>query len=439
MPVFPFFVINLLMGLTAIRTRTFYWVSQAGMLLGTIVYVNAGTQLAKIASLSGILSPALVGSFALLGIFPLIAKKLTERLRMNKVYAGWNRPARFDRNLIVIGAGSAGLVSAYIAAAVKAKVTLVEKHKLGGDCLNTGCVPSKALIRSAKLLSHMRRSREFGIREARAEFDFAEVMERVQRVIKTVEPHDSAERYTELGVDVIEGTAKIVSPWEVDITRDGRRDAAPQPRAAIVIAAGARPFVPPIPGIEDVGYLTSDTVWNLRQLPRRLVVLGGGPIGSELTQTFARLGAKVTQVEMAPRILMREDPEVSELVTQRFRAEGIDVLVDHKAKQFVIENGEKILIAEHDRPGRAHSLRRPAGGRRPGGEPEGLWPGGTGHLRRPAPSKPTNSCKRNFPTSTPPATSPGRISSRIPRRIRPGTRPSMRCSIRSRSSAPTTR
>jgi pyruvate/2-oxoglutarate dehydrogenase complex dihydrolipoamide dehydrogenase (E3) component len=281
-----------------------------------------------------------------LGIFPLIAKKITEHLRMKKVYAGWKRPPRFERNLIVIGAGSAGLVTAYIAAAVKAKVTLVEKHQLGGDCLNTGCVPSKALIRSAKLLSHMRRSREFGIREAKAEFDFADVMERVQNVIKAVEPHDSAERYTELGVDVIEGTAKIVSPWEVEITRTNGAAQRLSTRA-IVIAAGARPFVPPIPGIEEVGYLTSDTVWKLRRLPRRLVVLGGGPIGSELTQTFARLGAKVTQVEMAPRILMREDPEVSELVTQRFRAEGIAVLVDHKAKQCVIEQGEKILIAEH--------------------------------------------------------------------------------------------
>ncbi|MEK7435341.1 MAG: FAD-dependent oxidoreductase [Pseudomonadota bacterium] len=346
-PVFPFFVINLLMGLTTLPTRTFYWVSQVGMLLGTIVYVNAGTQLAKIESLSGILSPALLASFALLGIFPLIAKKITERLRTAKVYAGWKKPLRYERNLIVIGAGSAGLVSAYIAAAVKAKVTLVEKHKLGGDCLNTGCVPSKALIRSAKLLSHMRRSPEFGIREATAKFDFAEVMERVQNVIKTVEPHDSAERYTELGVDVVEGTAKIVSPWEVEITR---KDGAVQRLStrSIVIAAGARPFVPPIPGIEETGYLTSDSVWNLRQLPRRLVVLGGGPIGAELTQTFARLGAEVTQVEMAPRILIREDPEVSELVTQRFRAEGIAVLVNHKAKQFVVEQGEKILIAEHE-------------------------------------------------------------------------------------------
>ncbi|MBK5106089.1 MAG: FAD-dependent oxidoreductase, partial [Burkholderiales bacterium] len=345
-PLFPFFVINLVMGLTAIRTRIFYWVSQAGMLLGTIVYVNAGTQLAKIESLSGILSPAIVASFALLGIFPLLAKKITERVRTNKVYAGWNKPRRFERNLIVIGAGSAGLVTSYIAAAVKARVTLVEKHKLGGDCLNTGCVPSKALIRSARLLAHMRRSREFGIRDARAEFDFAEVMERVQRVIKTVAPHDSAERYTELGVEVIEGTAKIVSPWEVEVTRnDGERERLTT--RSIVIATGARPFVPPIPGIEDVGYLTSDTVWDLRQLPRRLVVLGGGPIGSELTQTFARLGAEVTQVEMAPRILIREDPEVSELVAQHFRAEGIAVLVNHKAKQFVVEGGEKILVAEY--------------------------------------------------------------------------------------------
>ena len=346
-PAFPFFVINLLMGLTPMKTRTFYWVSQLGMLAGTLVYVNAGTQLAKIESLSGILSPGLLGSFVLLGIFPLIAKKIIEAIAAKKVYAGWQKPAHFDRNLLVIGGGSAGLVTAYIAAAVKAKVTLVEKHKLGGDCLNTGCVPSKALIRSAKLLSHIRRAPEFGIRDARADFDFAEVMQRVQRIIQTVEPHDSAERYTSLGVEVIEGTAKMVSPWEVDIVRNDGRNERLSARS-IVIAAGARPFVPPIPGIEEVGYLTSDTVWELRQLPARLVVLGGGPIGSELTQAFARLGAKVTQVEMAPRLLMREDPEVSELVAERFRAEGIAVLLEHKAKQFVIEGGEKILIAEHE-------------------------------------------------------------------------------------------
>ena len=257
----------------------------------------------------------------------------------------WKKPARFDRNLVVIGAGSAGLVSAYIATAVKAKVTLIERHRMGGDCLNTGCVPSKALIRSARLLSHMRRSREFGIRSASAEFDFAEVMERVRQVIREIEPHDSIERYTGLGVEVVQGSARITSPWSVDIeTPDGKRTLTTR---SIIIATGARPFVPPIPGIDAIDYLTSDNVWDLREMPRRLVVLGGGPIGCELTQTFARLGANVTQVEMMPRLMLREDPEVSRLVAQRFQAEGVTVLTDHTAKQFVVENGEKILIAEH--------------------------------------------------------------------------------------------
>jgi pyruvate/2-oxoglutarate dehydrogenase complex dihydrolipoamide dehydrogenase (E3) component/uncharacterized membrane protein YdjX (TVP38/TMEM64 family) len=350
-PVFPFFMINLLMGLTPMPAATFYWVSQVGMLAGTLVYVNAGTQLAGISGLSGILSPGLIASFALLGIFPLIAKKIVDGIKARKVYARWTRPKRFDRNLIVIGGGSAGLVTAYIAAAVKAKVTLIEKHRLGGDCLNTGCVPSKALLRSAKFLSHVARAQELGCRSASADFSFGEVMERVQRIIRQVEPHDSVERYTGLGVDVIEGSAKIVSPWEVEITRHNGATERMSTRS-IVIAAGARPFVPPIPGIEEVGYLTSDTVWNLRELPRRLVVLGGGPIGCELTQAFARFGAglgnTVTQVEMLPRLMMREDPDVSELVAQRFRTEGIDVLLNHKAGQFVVENGEKILVAEHE-------------------------------------------------------------------------------------------
>jgi dihydrolipoamide dehydrogenase len=345
-PVFPFFVINLLMGLTTIRASTFYWVSQLGMLLGTAVYVNVGTQLAQVESLRGVLSPGLLVSFVLLGVFPLIAKKIVDRLKARKVYARWadRQPASFDYNMVVIGAGSAGLVSAYIAAATKAKVALIEKHQMGGDCLNTGCVPSKALIRSAKLLSHIARSREFGI-EAQAKFDFADVMERVQRVISAIEPHDSVERYTGLGVECIEGAARITSPWTVDV----QSAAGPKTLTTknIVIAAGARPFVPPIPGLDDVGYLTSDTVWNLKALPRRLVVLGGGPIGCELTQAFARFGSHVTQVEMLPRIMMREDPEISAMVTRRFEAEGIRVLTEHRARQFVIENGEKVLVAEH--------------------------------------------------------------------------------------------
>jgi pyruvate/2-oxoglutarate dehydrogenase complex dihydrolipoamide dehydrogenase (E3) component/uncharacterized membrane protein YdjX (TVP38/TMEM64 family) len=338
-PAFPFFLINLAMGLTPIRTWTFYWVSQAGMLAGTLVYVYAGTTLGEFR-----ISVELLLAFALLGIFPLIAKKVLDAIKARRVYAKWPRPGRFDRNLVVIGAGSAGLVSAYIAAAVKAKVTLIERHKMGGDCLNTGCVPSKALIRSAKLLAHIKRSREFGVRQASADFDFADVMERVQKVIRTVEPHDSVERYSGLGVECLRGEAKITSPWSVEVkTPEGTRTLTTR---AIVIAAGARPFVPPIPGIAEVGCLTSDTVWNLRKLPRRLIVLGGGPIGSELTQCFARFGSQVTQVEMLPRILPREDPEISEMVTERFRAEGVNVLVNHKATRFTTENGEKVMIAE---------------------------------------------------------------------------------------------
>ena len=341
-PAFPFFVINLAMGLTPIRTWTYYWVSQVGMIPGTIVYVNAGTQLAAIETLAGILSPGLIASFTLLGLFPLIARKIVDAVKARRVYRKWQRPRRYDRNMIVIGAGSAGLVASYIAAAVKAKVTLIEKHRMGGDCLNTGCVPSKALIRTAKFLSHVKRAPEFGVGEASAKLKFAEAMDRVQKVIREIEPHDSVERYTGLGVECISGEAKIVSPWEIEV--NGQRMST----RSIVIAAGARPFVPPIPGIDQAGYLTSDTVWELRELPPRLVVLGGGPIGCELAQTFARLGSKVTQVEMLPRIMIREDPEISDMVMQRFVQEGIDVRVGHKAKQFLVENGEKALICEHD-------------------------------------------------------------------------------------------
>ena len=348
MPAFPFFVINLVMGLTKMRTWTFFWVSQLGMLAGTIVYVFAGQKLGEISSLKGILSPGLIGAFVLLGVFPLIAKKIIDGIKSRKVYAQWadRKPTKYDRNVVVIGAGSAGLVTSYIAAAVKAQVTLVEKHKMGGDCLNTGCVPSKALIRSAKLLNHISRAKEFGIASASAQWDFAEVMERVQKIVNDIEPHDSVERYTGLGVDCVQGTAKILTPWEVEITKD---DGSKQKLTTknIVIAAGARPFVPPIPGLAEANPLTSDNIWNLRKLPKRLVVLGGGPIGSELTQCFARFGSKVTQVEMMPRIMIREDIEVSKIVEAKFRAEGVDVLTSHKALRVITEGGEKILVVEH--------------------------------------------------------------------------------------------
>ena len=344
-PVFPFWLINLLMGLTPIGAGRFYLVSQVGMLAGTAVYVGAGTQLAAIASPGDILSPGLLGSFVLLGVFPLLARGIVDWLQKRKVYAGWPKPARFDRNLIVIGAGAGGLVSAYIAAAVKAKVTLIEGHRMGGDCLNTGCIPSKALIRSAKMASQIRAAGRFGFTNASGKVDFSAIMQRVQAVIRAVEPHDSVARYTGLGVEVLQGHARLLTPWSVEITlADGSKQTLTT--RSIVIAAGARPFVPPIPGIEDTGYLTSDTVWSLAELPERLVVLGGGPIGSELAQSFARLGAAVTQVEMAPRILAREDPEVSAMVTASLQADGVKVLTGHQAVRAEIVAGEKRLIVK---------------------------------------------------------------------------------------------
>jgi pyruvate/2-oxoglutarate dehydrogenase complex dihydrolipoamide dehydrogenase (E3) component/uncharacterized membrane protein YdjX (TVP38/TMEM64 family) len=335
-PVVPFFLINLLMGLTRMKVWTYYWVSQIGMLAGTAVYVNAGTQLAQLDSLQGILSPALLGSFVLLGIFPLIARRIVAAVQKRKVYARWadQRPQTFDRNLIVIGGGAGGLVSAYIAAAVKAKVTLIEVHKMGGDCLNYGCVPSKALIKSAKLAHQMRHASNYGLSDSAPSFSFKAVMQRVHDVIKAIEPHDSIERYTGLGVEVLQGYGKLVNPWTVEVALN---DGTTQRLTArsIVIAAGARPSVPPLPGLDDVGYVTSDTLWDefaqLDEVPKRLVVLGGGPIGCELAQSFARLGSHVTQVEMGARIMVREDEEVSELAKASLEADGVQVLTGHKA------------------------------------------------------------------------------------------------------------
>jgi pyruvate/2-oxoglutarate dehydrogenase complex dihydrolipoamide dehydrogenase (E3) component/uncharacterized membrane protein YdjX (TVP38/TMEM64 family) len=351
-PVVPFFLINLLMGLTRMKVWTYYWVSQIGMLAGTAVYVNAGTQLAQLDSLQGILSPALLGSFVLLGIFPLIARRIVAAVQKRKVYAPWadQRPKTFDRNLIVIGGGAGGLVSAYIAAAVKAKVTLIEAHKMGGDCLNYGCVPSKALIKSAKLAHQMRHASNYGLSDAAPSFSFKAVMQRVHDVIAAIEPHDSIERYTGLGVEVLQGYGRLVNPWTVEVALN---DGTTQRLTArsIVIAAGARPFVPPLPGLDDVGYVTSDTLWDefakLDEVPKRLVVLGGGPIGCELAQSFARLGSHVTQVEMGARLMAREDVEVSELAKASLEADGVQVLTGYKALRCEMVDGEKTLVVEH--------------------------------------------------------------------------------------------
>ena len=340
-PAFPFFLINLAMGLTRLPVRTYWWVSQLGMLPGTLVFVNAGRELGQLDSLSGILSPGLLGAFVLLGVFPLIARKLLGLIQARRVYAGWDKPKTFDRNLVVIGAGAGGLVSSYIAAAVKAKVSLIEKHQMGGDCLNTGCVPSKALLRSAKLANELKKGEALGFTGVQGTVDFPAVMERIQRVIADIEPHDSVERYTGLGVDVIQGAAKILTPWTVEVngqTLSSRN---------LIIAAGARPLVPNIPGLDQLQAYTSDSIWSLRQQPRWMLVLGGGPIGCELAQAFQRLGTQVIQVELSDRLLPREDAPASEAVMASLRADGVDLRLRHQAERFEVVDGETRMIARN--------------------------------------------------------------------------------------------
>ena len=344
-PVFPFFAVNLVMGLTRIPTLTYMWVSQLGMLLGTVVYVNAGTQLARIESLSGIASPAVLGSFVLLGIVPWLAKAIIGAIKRRRVYAGFTRPKAFDRNLVVIGAGSAGLVSSLIAATVKARVTLVEAHQMGGDCLNTGCVPSKAIIKSAKVAHQMRHAEKYGLAAQQPEVPFKAVMARVLETIRTIEPHDSVERYEGLGVDVVKGYARIIDPWTVEIARNDGGTQRLTTRS-IIIASGAEPVVPDIPGIAESGYVTSETLWTtfaeLDEAPRRIAVLGGGPIGCELSQAFARLGSAVTQIERGDRVLAREDDDVSAIARASLEEAGVRVLTGHKA----VRIEDRTLIAE---------------------------------------------------------------------------------------------
>ncbi|MEG1832969.1 MAG: FAD-dependent oxidoreductase [Burkholderiaceae bacterium] len=338
-PAFPFWLVNLAMGLTRMKPLTYLWVSQLGMLPATVVYTWAGTQLGAFK-----LSAGLILAFVALGLLPLAAKRGLDALRARRVVSRWSQPARFDFNLVVIGAGAAGLVSSLIAAATRAKVALVERHRMGGDCLNTGCVPSKTLIRTARLLRDVSRHQALGVPSARATPDFGAAMERVRRAIKTIAPHDSVERYTGLGVEVVQGSARITSPWTVEVqTAEGPRTLTTK---AIVIATGARPVVPPIPGIDLVGYLTSETLWDLRENPGHLLLLGAGPIGCELAMALSRLGVTVTLLDQGPRVLPREDDEVSALVRERLAAEGVKVRTSYRAKAFIIDGDEKMLVAD---------------------------------------------------------------------------------------------
>jgi len=336
-PVFPFWVVNVAMGLTPIKALPYYLVSQLGMFPATVIYVNAGRELAKLTSSGDILSPTLFFSLSLLGIFPLVAKRSIDAIKARRVLRRYDRPRQFDRDIVVIGGGSAGLVSAYLAATLRAKVTLIEEQKMGGDCLNTGCVPSKTLLRTARLIHEIRHAERFGLDQATEKHTLANVMQKVRESITAIEPHDSVERYTKLGVDVRLGKGYILSPYEVRI-----KDETLTTRN-IVVATGASPCVPKIEGLAPEHFSTSDTVWNLQQFPRKLVVMGGGPVGCELAQAFARLGSEVTIVEMLPRLLHHEDPDISERVYSSFVQEGIHVRLGQRAVAVKTDSGETRL------------------------------------------------------------------------------------------------
>ncbi|UWU16920.1 FAD-dependent oxidoreductase (plasmid) [Rhizobium sullae] len=327
-PVIPFFLVNLAMGLTRMPVRTFAWVSQLGMLPGTIVYVNAGKQLASVQTAGDILSPRIILAFAALAALPFVAKVGSNWWSRRNALRNWRQPDRFDYNLIVVGAGSAGLVTAYIAATARARVALIEQGEMGGDCLNTGCVPSKALIRSAKLSKEGAHPERLGLK-GHLEPDYPAIMRRIERVIARVAPHDSAERYRDLGVDVVKGHARIADPWTVEV--DGRRMTARR----LVIATGAEPAIPPIPGLADVEPLTSETLWGLRERPDRLLIVGGGAIGCELAQSFARLGCQTTIVEALPRLLAGEDEDVSEAIRGLLLADDVTIITGASVGSFV--------------------------------------------------------------------------------------------------------
>ena len=324
-PAIPFFAVNLLAGLTQLPLRRFYLASQIGMFPATLIYVNAGASLATLGHHGAILTPRLITGLLLLAALPIAAPRLRDMFSARRLYAKWPRPKKFDRNLVVIGAGAAGLVSAYVASAVRAKVTLIEQSHMGGDCLNTGCVPSKALLHAAKHGSN-----------------FAQARAAVKAAVDGIAPHDSVARYAGLGVDVRQGRAMIESPWCVSV--DGNKITT----RAIIIAAGAQPFVPPIPGLAGCPYATSETLWDIAALPARLTILGGGPIGCEMAQAFARLGSAVTLLEMADRLLLREDDEVSAAMTTALRRDGVTVLTGHRAAEILHDTNGYSLRAEQD-------------------------------------------------------------------------------------------
>lgn len=328
-PVFPFFLINLVMGITPMKARTFFLASYIGMLPAISVFIFAGKSFATIQSPSDIFSWKVFLLFTLIGFFPLLTKWILEKWRIVKLYRPYKKPSSFDYDSVVIGGGSAGLVSAMITTTLRAKAALIEKHKMGGDCLNTGCIPSKALIEAAK------HAEKTGVRPP-----FADVMKKVDAAREAIAPHDSVERFTGLGVDCFQGDARVLSPFEIEV--NGKVLTTKN----IILATGARPKIPGIKGISLVPHLTSDTLWDMQQLPEKLLIIGAGPIGCEMAQAFHRLGSSVVLVEGGKEILPKEDSDVSSIIEKKFRDEGIQLFLYTTANEFICNDGKYFLRAE---------------------------------------------------------------------------------------------
>ena len=341
-PVFPFFLINLVMALTPIRAWTFYWVSQLGMFPATLIYVNAGTEIAKISSTGDIASPSLLIALALLGLLPFITKYTMSFISNRRIYKRFSKPSHFQYNNIVLGGGSAGLVAAYTTRTLQGKVALVERHKMGGDCLNTGCVPSKAILRSAKYIADLKQHAQYGLRQLSYDFKFEDISQRVNNIIDTIEPKDSVKRYSELGVDCEQGDATVISPWEVKV--NGKTLSAKN----IIIATGATPAIPNISHIDKVPYYTTDTIWSLSELPEKLLIIGAGPIGCELGQAFARLGSNVTIVLRRSIILPNEDEDAARELQKSLLKDNITLMTEFNTDKFVNENGHYTLTGVKD-------------------------------------------------------------------------------------------
>lgn len=341
-PAFPFFLVNLVMALTPIRAWTYYWVSQLGMLPATLIYVNAGTQIAKISSPSDIASPSMIFAFILLGILPFITKGIISTLKNNRAYNEFNEPTSFEYNTIVLGGGSAGLVAGYTTSTLQGKVALVERHQMGGDCLNTGCVPSKSILRSAKFVADIKNFASYGLSNANYELEFNNVMARVHDKISIIEPKDSVARYTELGVHCEQGDAVVLSPWEVNVN-DKILTAK-----NIIIATGATPALPNITDLDQVPYFTTDTIWSLTELPKKLLIIGAGPIGCELGQAFARLGSKVTIAYNQPTILPNEDEAAAKLVEASLLKDNVLLLTNFNSDKFINDFDNYSLVGSQD-------------------------------------------------------------------------------------------